>query len=198
MLGELVTLLEEDKRKGRPNEVAVTLPYSGEKFTLPANLHILGTMNTADRSIALLDTALRRRFHFEEIPPEPNLLENVDGIDLPGVLRKINERLEWLIDRDHVVGHAWLMGAQTKEQVDRIMRGKIIPLIAEYFHEDWSKVRAVLGGGSGFVERTELKAPPEEWGDGETRYRWTIKQKFNSDAYGELINDGIDSGQDSE
>lgn len=198
VLGELVTLLEEDKRKGRLNEVAVTLPYSGEKFTLPANLHILGTMNTADRSIALLDTALRRRFHFEEIPPEPNLLEHIDGIDLPGVLRKINERLEWLIDRDHVVGHAWLMGAQTKEQVDRIMRGKIIPLIAEYFHEDWSKVRAVLGGGSGFVERTELAAPPGEWGDGETRYRWTIKQKFSSDAYGELINGGIDSGQDSE
>ena len=197
VLGELVTLLEEDKRKGRPNEVAVTLPYSGEKFTLPANLHILGTMNTADRSIALLDTALRRRFHFEEIPPEPKLLENIDGIDLPGILRKINERLEWLIDRDHVVGHAWLMGAQTKEQVDRIMRGKIIPLIAEYFHEDWSKVRAVLGGGSGFVERTELAAPPGEWGDGETRYRWTIKQKFSSDAYDELINGGIDSGQDS-
>ena len=198
VLGELVTLLEEDKRKGRPNEVAVTLPYSGEKFTLPVNLHILGTMNTADRSIALLDTALRRRFHFEEIPPEPKLLEHIDGIDLPGVLRKINERLEWLVDRDHVVGHAWLMEAQTKEQVDRIMRGKIIPLIAEYFHEDWSKVRAVLGGGSGFVERTELEAPPGEWGDGEKRYRWTIKEKFSSDAYGELINGGIDSGQDSE
>ena len=187
VLGELVTLLEEDKRKGRPNEVAVTLPYSGEKFTLPVNLHILGTMNTADRSIALLDTALRRRFHFEEIPPEPKLLEHIDGIDLPNVLCKINERLEWLVDRDHVVGHAWLMEAQTKEQVDRIMRGKIIPLIAEYFHEDWSKVRAVLGGGSGFVERTELEAPPGEWGDGEKRYRWTIKEKFSSDAYGELI-----------
>ena len=77
------------------------------------------------------------------------------------------------------------------------MRGKIIPLIAEYFHEDWSKVRAVLGGGSGFVERTELAAPPGEWGDGETRYRWTIKQKFSSNAYDELINGGIDSGQDS-
>ena len=193
VLGELVTLLEEDKRKGRPNKVAVTLPYSGEKFTLPANLHILGTMNTADRSIALLDTALRRRFHFEEIPPEPKLLEHIDGIDLPNVLCKINKRLEWLVDRDHVVGHAWLMEAQTKEQVDRIMRGKIIPLIAEYFHEDWSKVRAVLGGGCGFVERTELKAPPGEWGDGEKRYRWTIKEKFSSDAYGELINSGKDS-----
>lgn len=200
VLGELVTLLEEDKRNGQPNEVAVTLPYSGKKFTLPANLHVLGTMNTADRSIALLDTALRRRFHFEEIPSEPELLKdkNTDGIDLPNVLRKINERLEWLIDRDHVVGHAWLMGAQTKEQVDQIMRGKIIPLIAEYFHEDWSKVSAVLGGGSGFVKRTELKAPPGAWNDGEKRYRWTINREFSSDAYGELINGGNDSGQDSE
>ena len=198
VLGELVTLLEEDKRKGQPNELAVTLPYSGKKFTLPANLHVLGTMNTADRSIALLDTALRRRFHFEEIPPEPKLLKNVDDIDLPNVLRKINERLEWLVDRDHVVGHAWLMGARTKDQVDQIMRGKIIPLIAEYFHEDWSKIRAVLGGGGGFVEQTELEAPPEELGNGEKRYRWTIKEKFSSDAYGELINGGVDSGQDSD
>ena len=198
VLGELVTLLEEDKRKGQPNEVAVTLPYSGKKFTLPANLHVLGTMNTADRSIALLDTALRRRFHFEEIPPDPKLLKDIDDIDLPNVLRKINERLEWLVDRDHVVGHAWLMGARTKEQVDQIMRGKIIPLIAEYFHEDWNKVRAVLGGGGGFVDQKEIKAPPGEEGTAEKRYRWTIKKEFSSDAYGELINGENDSGQDSE
>ena len=198
VLGELVTLLEEDKRKGQPAEVSVTLPYSSDKFTLPANLYFLGTMNTADRSIALLDTALRRRFHFEEVPPEPQCLDEIGNIDLPNVLRKINERLEWLIDRDHVIGHAWLMGAQTKEQVDQIMRGKIIPLIAEYFHEDWSKVRAVLGGGSSFVERTELDAPPGEWGDGEKRYRWKIKEKFSPDAYSELLNDGIDTGPESE
>lgn len=198
VLGELVTLLEEDKRKGQPNELAVTLPYSSKKFTLPANLHVLGTMNTADRSIALLDTALRRRFHFEEIPPDPNSLETIDGINLSDVLLKINERLEWLIDRDHVVGHAWLMGAQTKEQIDGIMRRKIIPLIAEYFHEDWSKVLAVLGGGSGFVKRTELKTPPGVRNDGEKRYRWTINKEFSSDAYGELISGGNDSGQDSE
>ena len=198
VLGELVTLLEEDKRKGQPAEVSVTLPYSSDKFTLPANLYFLGTMNTADRSIALLDTALRRRFHFEEVPPEPQCLDEIGNIDLPNVLRKINARLEWLIDRDHVIGHAWLMGAQTKEQVDQIMRGKIIPLIAEYFHEDWSKVRAVLGGGSSFVERTELDAPPGEWGDGEKRYRWKIKEKFSPDAYSELLNDGIDTGPESE
>ena len=188
VLGELITLLEEDKRKGQPDEVAVTLPYSCKKFTLPANLYLLGTMNTADRSIALLDTALRRRFHFEEMLPDPKLLENIDGIDLPNVLRKINERLEWLIDRDHVVGHAWLMKARTKDDVDGIMRRKIIPLIAEYFHEDWNKVHAVLGGGGAFVKRTELQAPPGQWSDGERRYRWTINDVFKPDAYNELIN----------
>ena len=198
VLGELVTLLEEDKREGKDNELAVTLPYSGKKFTLPANLHVLGTMNTADRSIALLDTALRRRFNFKEMPPDPELLKEVDNIDLPNVLRKINERLEWFIDRDHVVGHAWLMGAKTKDDVDLIMREKIIPLIAEYFHEDWNQVRAVLGGGSGFVTRTQLSAPPGDWDDGEPRYSWIVKEEFSPDAYSELINGGNDSGQGSD
>ena len=198
VLGELITLLEEDKRKGQPNEVAVTLPYSRKKFTLPANLHVVGTMNTADRSIALLDTALRRRFHFEEMPPDPNLLNNIDGIDLPNVLRKINERLEWLIDRDHVVGHAWLMKARTKDDVDGIMRRKIIPLIAEFFHEDWNKVRAVLGGGNGFLKQAELQVPPREQSYGEKRYRWTINELFTLDAYNELIDGRTDNGSDSE
>ena len=188
VLGELVTLLEEDKREGAAHEIAVTLPHSGDRFTLPANLHILGTMNTADRSIAPLDTALRRRFELEEMAPEPDLLKVVEGIDLPKVLRTINDRLEWLLDRDRLIGHAWLMGADTRAKVDHIMRRKIIPLIAEYFYEDWNKVRAVLGGGDDFVLRERLSPPPGvEDNTDEERYRWTIRKSFEDGAYERLV-----------
>ena len=188
VLGELVTLLEGDKRQGEANEVAVTLPHSPEEpFTLPANLYVLGTMNTADRSIALLDTALRRRFDFEEMPPDPDLLGTVDGIDLAAVLRAINGRLEWLLDRDRLVGHAWFMGAKTRGDVDRIMRSKVIPLIAEYFYDDWGKVRAVLGDTDDFVERRKLPSPPGLDDAGEQRYRWTKREEFGADAYDRLV-----------
>ena len=187
VMGELITLLEEDKREGAENEVAVTLPYSGERFTLPANLHILGTMNTADRSIAVLDTALRRRFRFDEMSPKPELLNQAlehTGVDLPHVLRVMNERLEYLVDRDHLIGHAWFMGAETRDDVDAVMRHKIIPLMAEYFYDDWSKVRTVLGGTDHFVERHGLSVPPGlENGTGEERYRWTVQERFDDDAY---------------
>ena len=191
VMGELITLLEEDKRDGSENEVTVTLPHSGDRFTLPANLYILGTMNTADRSIALLDTALRRRFQFEEMAPQPNLLDDASkrtGVDLPGVLRAMNERLEYLVDRDHLIGHAWLMDAETRDGVDTAMRRKIIPLIAEYFYDDWSKVRAVLGGTNDFVERQRLGAPPGLESDlGEARFRWTVRDAFPEDAYDRLV-----------
>ena len=201
VMGELITLLEEDKREGAENEVAVTLPYSGQRFTLPANLHILGTMNTADRSIALLDTALRRRFRFEEMSPEPDLLRDArdrTGVDLPRVLDALNERLEYLIDRDHRIGHAWLMEAETRDDVDTVMHHKIIPLIAEYFYDDWSKVRAVLGGTDHFLQRHLLGIPPGLENDiGEARYRWTVKHQFDGDAYRFLI-DGTGSSAVSE
>ena len=193
VMGELITLLEEDKREGAEHEVAVTLPHSGERFTLPQNLYILGTMNTADRSIALIDTALRRRFEFDEIAPKPELLKVVERINLPDVLEAINERLEYLIDRDHLIGHAWLMNAGTKAEVDRIMRRKIIPLIAEYFYDDWRKVRAVLGNTDHFVRSRRLARPPglDEL-DADERYRWTVREEFADDAYNSLV-----SGQSS-
>ena len=195
VMGELITLVEEDKRQDAENELAVTLPHSGERFTLPANLHLLGTMNTADRSIALLDTALRRRFRFEEMAPDPELLDeaaNETGVPLQDVLRAMNERLEWLLDRDHLIGHAWFMGARTRADVDDVMRRKIIPLLAEYFYEDWAKVCAVLGGGDDFVKGEPLNPPPAlddagPDGPGEQRRRWTVRDQFEADAYDRLV-----------
>ena len=191
VLGELITILEEDKREGAEHELAVKLPFSGDKFALPKNLHILGTMNTADRSIALLDTALRRRFDFIEILPEPECLTSVkekSGVDLPKVLKSINDRLEWLLDRDRLIGHGWFIGAESKEDVDLIMRNKIIPLIAEYFHDNWEKLQAVLGGTNDFVIKEKLD-PPLNIKDNfdEDRFRWRINPEFSADAYDRLI-----------
>lgn len=189
VLGELVTLLEDDKREGRENEVSVTLPYSNKPFTLPSNLYILGTMNTADRSIALLDTALRRRFEFKEMPPDLSILVTVEGIDLKAVLGAINNRLEYLSDRDHLIGHAWLMKCRSKEEIDSVMRSKIIPLLAEYFYDDWNKVRSVLGGGDHFIVREPLAPPPGiEDDSGEDRYSWFVREdEFDAKAYENLV-----------
>lgn len=189
VLGELVTLLEEDKREGRENEVSVTLPYSGKPFTLPSNLYILGTMNTADRSIALLDTALRRRFEFKEMPPDLSTLLTVEGVDLKAVLGAINKRLEYLSDRDHLIGHAWFMKCRSKEEIDGVMRSKIIPLLAEYFYDDWNKVRSVLGGGNHFIVREPLAPPPGMEDDsGEDRYSWFVREdEFDVKAYENLV-----------
>lgn len=143
-------------------------------------------MNTADRSIALLDTALRRRFLFREIEPEPNLLSAVGPIDLGAVLTTINQRIEYLIDREHRIGHAFFMGCKSGDGVDAVMRDKVIPLLQEYFFEDWSRIHAVLGDG--FIGKTLLKAPPGI--DGGERESWFVKRPFDSDPYATLLRPG--------
>lgn len=186
VFGELITLLEPDKRLGMENEIRLTLPYSKKSFGLPQNLHVIGTMNTADRSIALLDTALRRRFAFRELMPDPSVLSsNVDGVDLQKLLSTINERIEYFFDREHQIGHAYLTGCETREDIESAMRDKVIPLLAEYFYEDWSKVGAVLGdtgqGASRFLEAKQITAPAgmsEDDFSGE-KLRWTVKDRFN-------------------
>lgn len=150
IFGELITLIEADKREGTGNAISVKLPYSGEDFSVPPNVDIIGTMNTADRSLAVLDTALRRRFAFVEMMPDYKALKGitVDGIRMDELLRRLNERIEVLYDRDHMIGHAYfipLRDQPTLEHLEQIFQQRIIPLLQEYFFDDWEKIRLVLG-----------------------------------------------------
>ena len=155
IFGELITLLEEDKRKGNPEHIEVKLPYSGKDFSVPNNVYIIGTMNTADRSVEALDTALRRRFSFVEMQPDPNELSEVKGVVLSKLLETINERIEMLIDKDHQIGHSYFIGIEDLDGLKRTFKDKIIPLLEEYFYGDFGKIGLVLGGA--FIEPVENK-----------------------------------------
>ena len=161
IFGELITLLEPDKRARYDKDgnciggMELTLPYSGDSFGVPENLDMYGTMNTADRSIALLDTALRRRFEFEELMPDADIIPGADGagniedgeggsIDLRQLLGSMNRRIRFLLDREHMIGHSYFMDIEVFADLRRVLARKVLPLLQEYFYEDWSRIQLVL------------------------------------------------------
>lgn len=153
IFGELITLIEPDKRSNKPEATQTLLPYSKQAFSVPSNLYIIGTMNTADRSVEALDTALRRRFFFEEMAAKPKLLHTIGEINLKELLTKINQRIEILLDKDHQIGHAYFMNINTLEDLRIVFANKIIPLLKEYFYGDWGKIGLVLG--EGFIQKKQ-------------------------------------------
>ncbi|MDD9883581.1 MAG: AAA family ATPase [Gammaproteobacteria bacterium] len=150
IFGELITLIEPSKRLAAADEATVTLPYSKdeeEPFGVPDNLHLIGTMNTADRSIALLDTALRRRFEFVEMMPQPNhpdINSDIDGVNCRKLLAAINKRISVLLDREHQIGHSYLIGIRDMTELARVFQRRIMPLLQEYFYDDWERIYLVL------------------------------------------------------
>lgn len=206
IFGELITLIESDKREGGENSIKVTLPYSGDEFSVPSNLDIIGTMNTADRSLALLDTALRRRFEFEAVLPDTSdgagsplfgLRVNSDGkeINIPEMLTVINQRIETLYDRNHCIGHAYFTSLRDENDgeerllaLSKIFRNRILPLLEEYFFEDWHKIRLVLGDNNKkpnspqfVIESSDEASLKNLFGSDHGLESFAIKQSFRID-----------------
>lgn len=173
VFGELITLIEDDKRLGQKNELQVALPYSLKLFGIPSNLIIVGTMNTADRSIALLDLALRRRFTFVEMMPDPSLLDSVEGIDLSALLTRLNQRVVALLDRDHQIGHSYLMNIGSADELRFAWYHRIVPLLQEYFYNDGERLKVVLGAAFVSEQKSDGKLfdpPPESFDADSPRY----------------------------
>ena len=181
IFGELITLIEASKRTGMPEGTSATLPYSKESFSVPANLHIIGTMNTADRSIALLDTALRRRFKFTEMMPDSSELAGVviEGVDIPALLTAINARIEALYDRDHQIGHTYFLDLKTSDPLEKladIFRDSVLPLLQEYFYDDWEKINVVLNANSFVTDVKPPKMPQTDFVDSDQKI-WRIDEE---------------------
>ncbi len=186
IFGELITLIENDKREN----LIVKLPYSQEDFTVPKNLYIIGTMNTSDRSIASIDIALRRRFTFEEIMPNKDLVPNIEvyGIRLPKLFETLNNRISVLLDRDHQIGHSYFIKLKDDENkennFEKIWFDKVMPLLNEYFYGDWEKLRAILGkplkDGKSFIKEIDnVKFADAYDCDIEERLDFVQKDKIN-------------------
>jgi len=201
IFGELITLIEDSKRQGAEEELSVTLPYSKEEFSVPSNVYIIGTMNSSDRSLTGLDIALRRRFTFVEMPPKPELLNDieVEGVNIGKLLEVINQRIEVLLDRDHCIGHANFMSLKnqpTLEHLASIFTQKIIPQLQEYFFDDWAKINLVFFNNGMLIADDIFKKNnlfpsnfEEELGYSNEKKIWKIKtEAFNTiDAFLQIL-----------
>jgi len=207
IFGELITLLEPSKRDGATDSRKAILPYSKEPFSIPSNLYVIGTMNTADRSLAQLDLALRRRFSFTEVPPSPELLESVEVYDIrmSDLLGTINQRIEVLLDRDHLIGHSYFLGllqiensTQREHELGRVFSQSILPLLQEYFFDDWERIGWVLNDpakkrGDRFVQEGVDSTPGELFSKGiadqltDRRYMINKNAFSNPQAFTEIL-----------
>lgn len=203
IFGELITLIEDSKRQGAQEALSVTLPYSKEEFSVPDNLYLVGTMNSSDRSLTGLDIALRRRFTFIEMPPKPELLNgvSVDGVDIQQLLTVMNQRIEFLLDRDHCLGHANFMLLKEQPTLNNladIFKQKIIPQLQEYFFDDWEKINLVLNGNgmleSKSIEKSEIfpNVDSEELGYLDDKKTWElVPTSFESiESFAKIIRHG--------
>lgn len=229
IFGELITLIEPSKRVGEDEALTVKLPYSGETFGVPNNLYIIGTMNTADRSLAMMDTALRRRFDFVEMMPQSSLLSGVKPmeIDLEVMLTTMNQRIEYLYDREHTLGHAFFMPVKEAwnqndkqaafNELQNTFKNKVIPLLEEYFFEDWEKIRLVLADNQvkdsslQFIHAQEQGAdslqnlfgsnfPESNFGDSSVKYHVNPSPDMPADAFIKIYNSSVvqEAEQDSD
>lgn len=184
IFGELITLLESDKRIGEKEQIVIKLPYSKKEFGVPKNLYIIGTMNTADRSVEALDTALRRRFSFKEMMPNSKVVEEKALNDFPRkeIMEKINNRIELLLDRNHTLGHAYFI----KQDFQNSFENEIIPLLQEYFYNDYGKIGLVLG--SGFVRVKSISATRDKsvFADFETKNEVDIIKSYELIPFDEV------------
>ena len=189
IFGELISLIEDDKRLGASEELRAELPYSHDIFSVPKNVYIIGTMNTADRSVEALDSALRRRFTFKEMMPKAELVPEENNVR--SIFEIINQRIEVLKDREHQIGHSYFMGVEKEDDLKDVFYDKIIPLLQEYFYGDYEKIQLVIGEGFVKKESESVKFAGDKSGDFDVSevYRIVPKDKCNMDeAIGKLLN----------
>ena len=189
IFGELISLIEDDKRLGAREELRAELPYSHTIFGVPKNVYIIGTMNTADRSVEALDSALRRRFTFKEMMPKSELVPEENNVR--NIFEIINQRIEVLKDREHQIGHSYFMGVENEDDLKDVFYDKIIPLLQEYFYGDYEKIQLVLGEGFVKKESESVKFAGDKSGDFDVSEVCRIVPKDEckmDEAIGKLLN----------